>query len=357
MSTDLLLDDDVNMMDDSYEEEIGSSELNSMDIELLSNIDQYRKIEEKKKSYREPVIRKKTWAELCEMSDDEDDDWFEQNVAKNKNLLKELEQDTNHMILSKKKDDVIGENNVKQEKIKHEKLLSISEEDDQNDDELVNVMLNSKNMNETEFIDNIKMMAETRKRLSDVPLNRMTNLTGKAKKTKVEDLFKSVQQATASSSNSSNLSTSAPSSRFLDAHRSNQNEFKRQRGRLRLSSFECRRNNRDAPPSPTPSRLSTSSSTSTISYCNDPEIIKRRQKQIDYGKNTIGYQEYVRKIPKFKRNKDDPKTPNKNLSYSRRSWDQQIKLWRIKLHSFDPPGIAASDLNDDDIDLTDILSS
>lgn len=80
---------------------------------------------------------------------------------------------------------------------------------------------------------------------------------------------------------------------------------------------------------------------------DNPDTLKRRQKQIDYGKNTLGYQHYVAKIPKAKRTREHPKTPRKNVKYSRRSWDQQIKLWRIKLHNFDPrPATISLDQNE-----------
>lgn len=68
----------------------------------------------------------------------------------------------------------------------------------------------------------------------------------------------------------------------------------------------------------------------------DPIVLRRRQKQIDYGKNTLGYQTYTKNIAKSDRTREQPRTPRKGVKYSRRSWDQQIKLWRIKLHNFDP---------------------
>ncbi|CAG5045976.1 unnamed protein product [Parnassius apollo] len=68
----------------------------------------------------------------------------------------------------------------------------------------------------------------------------------------------------------------------------------------------------------------------------DPTVLQRRQKQIDYGKNTVGYHNYIKDVPIDKRTKDDPKTPDKYSKYSRRSWDALIKIWRIKLHQYDP---------------------
>lgn len=68
----------------------------------------------------------------------------------------------------------------------------------------------------------------------------------------------------------------------------------------------------------------------------DPIVLRRRQKQIDYGKNTLGYQHYLDSVPKNTRSREQPRTPRKGVKYSRRSWDMQIKLWRIKLHNYDP---------------------
>lgn len=69
----------------------------------------------------------------------------------------------------------------------------------------------------------------------------------------------------------------------------------------------------------------------------DAEVIRRREKQIEYGKNTEGYQNYVNDIPKRLRSQDHPKTPNKFMKLSRRKWDTKVRIWRQLLHHFDSP--------------------
>ncbi|XP_011311413.1 histone RNA hairpin-binding protein [Fopius arisanus] len=111
-----------------------------------------------------------------------------------------------------------------------------------------------------------------------------------------------------------------------------------------------RKRQRDESPDSKPERISrnrknSESSNSTtssndkrkIEYETDPVVLSRRQKDIDYGKNTIGYDRYIQMVPKDQRSKDQPKTPPKHVKYSRRGWDGMVKLWRKQLHTWDPP--------------------
>ncbi|OON15493.1 hypothetical protein X801_08705 [Opisthorchis viverrini] len=61
----------------------------------------------------------------------------------------------------------------------------------------------------------------------------------------------------------------------------------------------------------------------------------RRQKDIDMGKVTDRYAEYVLSVPKPERERYHPRTPNKFRKVSRRAWDGMIRKWRKHLHNFE----------------------
>eukprot|EP00727_Mastigamoeba_balamuthi_P000088 m51a1_g10076 hypothetical protein (324) ;mRNA; r:39525-40967 len=70
----------------------------------------------------------------------------------------------------------------------------------------------------------------------------------------------------------------------------------------------------------------------------DEKRLSQRQKQIDYGKNTLGYARYLAEVPREKRTREQPWTPDKAQMCSKRSWDGQIRKWRRMLHQWDPEG-------------------
>ncbi len=53
------------------------------------------------------------------------------------------------------------------------------------------------------------------------------------------------------------------------------------------------------------------------------------------GKRTVGYETYVKVVPKWKRVRGQPRTPDKHSNCSKRSWDGQVRKWRRLLHEYD----------------------
>lgn len=72
----------------------------------------------------------------------------------------------------------------------------------------------------------------------------------------------------------------------------------------------------------------------------DAHRLAQRQKQIDYGKNTLGYDRYCALVPRHKRGPRDPTTPDKAALVGKKVFDRMVSKWRQALHKFDPPELA-----------------
>ncbi|VDM39225.1 unnamed protein product [Toxocara canis] len=64
------------------------------------------------------------------------------------------------------------------------------------------------------------------------------------------------------------------------------------------------------------------------------EIAKAKEKPV--------YARYLTEIPKSEREDNHPKTPNKYINYSRRSWDSQIRIWKRSLYIWGGEEISSS---------------
>lgn len=67
----------------------------------------------------------------------------------------------------------------------------------------------------------------------------------------------------------------------------------------------------------------------------DCVVLERREKQIEYGKNTLAYDKYTDAIPVNARRSHHPRTPKKHIKYSRRQWDGMVKAWKKNIATFD----------------------
>lgn len=70
-------------------------------------------------------------------------------------------------------------------------------------------------------------------------------------------------------------------------------------------------------------------------WCWDEETLTRRDKELQKMKEKPTYKRYLKEVPKIARQKGiHPKTPNKFLAWSRRSWDKQVKVWKRSIYEW-----------------------
>lgn len=90
------------------------------------------------------------------------------------------------------------------------------------------------------------------------------------------------------------------------------------------------------------SSVSTSTdsvSTSSLICKPSSDATEWREKQIKYGKNTIGYKSFINKYPnkdlRFRLNNNLISTPDKNEKIGKKRWVGKYQKWRKFLHKFD----------------------
>ncbi|PXF44840.1 Histone RNA hairpin-binding protein [Gracilariopsis chorda] len=82
----------------------------------------------------------------------------------------------------------------------------------------------------------------------------------------------------------------------------------------------------------------------------DKHRIEQRQKQINYGKNTIAYDRFIAVCPREKRKRGDPMTPLARQKCSKRSFLGQVTSWKKKVYSY----VAEMDKESDEEKVLDV---
>ncbi|KJH41804.1 hypothetical protein DICVIV_12215 [Dictyocaulus viviparus] len=73
----------------------------------------------------------------------------------------------------------------------------------------------------------------------------------------------------------------------------------------------------------------------TLGWCKDQTILDRRTREIERAKEKPVYGRYLEEVPRHLRIKGvHPRTPNKHINFSRRSWDAQIRNWKRSLYKW-----------------------
>uniref|UniRef100_A0A7E4W5J1 SLBP_RNA_bind domain-containing protein n=1 Tax=Panagrellus redivivus TaxID=6233 RepID=A0A7E4W5J1_PANRE len=93
-------------------------------------------------------------------------------------------------------------------------------------------------------------------------------------------------------------------------------------------------------------------------WCTDEAVLARRDKEINKAKEKDIYVDYITQVPKHERKRGiHPKTPNKYIDFSRRSWDCQVRAWKRALYVWadqSPSPSVANSLNSSVADLSDL---
>lgn len=67
----------------------------------------------------------------------------------------------------------------------------------------------------------------------------------------------------------------------------------------------------------------------------DAHRIRQRQDQVDLGTNSITYDRYRLRVPRERRNRNEPTTPDATRQIAKKRWDARVKQWKRDLQAYD----------------------